>query len=55
MEIDYMGYRIEYLEETDEAYVYRNNYRIMHLLLSCKQTPEKLARDIKETMRILDI
>lgn len=56
MEFEYMGYRIEKPDDSNEVFVYLKQRRMMHLLLSYTDLPEKeMIYNIKETIRILDM
>lgn len=56
MEFEYMGYRIEKPEHSNEVFVYLKTREMMHLLLSYTDLPEReMIDDIKQTIRILDM
>ena len=55
MEMNYLNYRINQPEGTDDVWVYRNKVLMMHLLQSYKQTDQELLKDVREIMRILDM
>ena len=56
MEFTYMGYRIEKPDDSNEVFVYLKTRKMMHLLLSYTDLPEReMIDDIKQTIRILDM
>ena len=55
MFVEYEGYLIEQSDDEPEAFVYRENRRVMHLNLTEFLDPDELKATVAECMKILGL